>query len=165
MQPSWATLCQCACACALLTLTLACFGQDGSGEADITAAGGTGSLATTAGEAGLGGSEEQLAGASSIPTDTTALPGQENLLGDECWAHSDCESGVCWTWSSVDSACLGNMCSLACQADQECAEAAEQIKARKPEDRRILGAGDSSAATCESTGCDFSLVFSFHSCA
>ena len=162
-----ATLCQ----CALLTLTLVGCGPDESTGAD-DAGDGSGAQAGTAADSGSDPRANAGAGgvngasiAGSGGTDTSALTDQGGLLGDECWTHPDCESGVCWTWSSVDPACLGNMCSLACQTDQDCADAADQIKARKPDDRRILNAGESSAATCESTGCDFSLVFSFHSCA
>lgn len=105
-----------------------------------------------------------LGTASGLATAESAAAPMGGLPGDVCWSNSDCANGTCWTWSSIDPSCLGNMCSSRCAVDASCALLADRIKERLPEEPRIRASGTSSGAICSRGVCDFTRVFRFGAC-
>jgi hypothetical protein len=53
------------------------------------------------------------------------------LVGDDCGANDQCQSGVCWDYADIDPTCVGRMCSMPCGEDAQCVEAAREIQQRR----------------------------------
>lgn len=68
-----------------------------------------------------------------------ACGGQQGLCmeglptGVECESDDQCQSGVCWDFSTYDACCFGTVCSGMCETNQDCIDLATGAGAETPD--------------------------------
>lgn len=112
---------------------------------------------------GLGGCANDVGMPTPGSEQTVGGADAGGLVGDDCYLDEDCRSGVCWDYSEVDPACIGRMCSMPCNDNVQCVEAARAIRERRAGERLVADVDRSHYAACREV-CDFSFVFVNFAC-